>query len=226
MNRITTSFLITISLLVLSHPLAAGDPIRRDVSARVSAGAITRLMVDVPYSHLTITTGDARTIEAFGYVTRSWRTSKQRDAAHLILADSNVRIDVEGSTAYVRRQLGENAQSRKARGSDSMFVLAVRVPPGTNIVTRQKKGTVTAKGTFATIDLGLTSGDVSVEVPKRSVGELIARTRYGLLEVHLGDRVIENEGFMPRKAHYFYEGGQNVLTAIVRRGNISLKLVD
>lgn len=222
----TTPTLIAFALLTLALPLCAAEPIRRDVSAAVDAATINRVVVEVPYSHLTLQNGDAKTLDAYGYVTRSWKSSKQRDAAQLAIADSSIRIDVEGSTAYVRRELGANAQNRKAKGDETTWVLVIRAPRGTNVVARQKKGSFTAKGDFATMDMELSTGDIAVEVPKKNVGELIARTRYGLLEVHLGDRVIQNEGFMPRKAHYFYEGGRNVLTAIVTRGNISLKLVD
>jgi hypothetical protein len=55
---------------------------------------------------------------------------------------------------------------------------------------------------------------------------LIASTKWGHLEVHLGDRIIENKGFLPRKAHYFYEGGQNVVTARTTRGDVAIKLRD
>jgi hypothetical protein len=222
----TTPTLIALALVALTLPLPAAEPIRRDVSAAIDATPINRVVIQIPYSHLTVQNGDPKTLDAYGYVTRTWKSSKQRDAAQAIVADTDVTIEVEGSTAYVRRNLGPNARSRKAKGNDTTWVLAVRVPRGTNVVAMQEKGTFTAKGDFASMDMKLSTGDIAVEVPKKNVGELIARTRYGLLEVHLGDRIIENEGFMPRKAHYFYEGGRNVLTAIVTRGNISLKLVD
>jgi hypothetical protein len=226
MMKRTSLILAPLTLLLLALPVAAGEGIRHDVSAAIESGSVTRVVVEIPYAHLTIQNGDPATIDAYGYVERSWRTTKQRDAARAIVDDSNVRIDVEGATAYVRRNLGANAQSRTAMGSKSTYVIVVRVPAETNIVVDQKKGSFTSKGRFGNVDVELSTGDVAIEVPKKHVGELIARTRWGLLEVHLGDRIIENAGFMPRKAHYFYEGGHNVLTATVTRGDISIKLRD
>ena len=226
MKRIAHS-VAAIALTLVALPLAAQDDVKHDVSVSLESAAVTRVVVEIPYAHVTVQNGDAGRVDAFGYVSRSWRTTKQRDAARAIVDDSGLRIEVDGATAYVRRQLGPNAQGRTAKGSKSVYVIAVRVPAGTNIVANnQKEGSVTAKGRFGSIDVDLSKGPVSIEVPKKNVGELIARTRWGLLQVHLGDRVIENEGFMPRKAHYFYEGGQNVLTAVVTRGDITIKLKD
>ncbi len=207
-------------------PALGQSTVRHDVSAKSAIDVVTRVVVEVPHVHLTLVNGDAKTIDAYGYVTRSWRTSKQREKAQQFVDDSHIRIDIEGATAYVRRNHGPNAQSSSAKGSKSMYVLSVRVPADTSAVVRQKSGSITAKGRFGTIDFELSKGSVDIEIPKKNVGELIARTRWGHLEVHLGDRIIENEGLMPRKAHYFYEGGQNVLTALLTRGNISIRLKD
>lgn len=222
----TSLAVVAILSVVIALPAVARDDVKHDVSASADATGVTRVVVEIPYSHLTIQNHDSNRVDAYGYVSRSWRTTKQREASRTIVDDSDVRIDVEGATAYVRRQFGANAQSRSAKGSKSSWVIAVRVPPGTNLVSDQKKGSFTSKGAFGSIDVVLSKGDVSIEIPKKNVGELIARTRFGLLAVHLGDRVIENEGFLPRKAHYFYEGGQNVLTARVTRGDITIKLRD
>jgi hypothetical protein len=222
----TAHLLVAAALTFVVLPIAAGDDVKHDVSTAIDAAAVNRVVIEIPYAHVTVQNGDAKKLDAYGYVARSWRTTKQRDAARVILDDSELRFDVEGATAYLRRKLGPNAQSRTARGSKSTYVIVVRVPPGTNLVTDQKKGSFTAKGRFGSIDVAISSGDTVIEVPKKNVGELIARTRWGLLEVHLGDRIIENEGFMPRKAHYFYEGGDNVVTATVTRGDITIRLRD
>lgn len=222
----STSLIASFVFVLTAFPLAAADDVRHDVSAVLDFEGVTRVVVEVPYAHVTVQNGDASRVETWGYVTRSYRNTKQQEDASAMVADSNVRIDLEGSTAYVRRHLGPNAQSRTAKGSKSMYVIVVRVPAETNLLVRQDEGTITAKGSFATVDVKLSKGDVKLELPKRNVGELIARTRYGLLQVHLGDRIIENEGLMPRKAHYFYEGGKNVLTAMVTHGDITIKLVE
>jgi hypothetical protein len=221
----TTIRAILSALLLTGAAFAAEQPKAvHQLAFTASVPGALRLEIDMPAVDLVIENGPEGMIGIEGTVERRVRRQKDHARAQQIVDASSVRIDVQGSRAFLRRTFDKGAQGRSAQGGKTRFRLHLRVPSGINIEMNQKAGEVTLAGSFGDIDIHLNAGEVSLRIPKRSVRELLADVKVGEVNTNLGDRIIQKEGLFAGKTHFFNEGGRFVVNVGVLAGEVDIEL--
>lgn len=215
-----------VAVILFAAAVSAAEPQRavRNIDFTASIPGALRLQMDMPADQLVIENGPPGVIEVSGTVERAWRRAKDRARAEEIVADAGVRVQMKGSRAVISRNFGPKAKGRSAQGSKTEFRLKLRVPPGMNIQIDQTSGDITVAGIFGDIDVRLNAGEVKVKVPKRSVRELLADVKVGELTTNLGDRIVQKEGIMAGKMHFFNEGTGGVVKVGVLAGDVQIDL--
>ena len=77
---------------------------------------------------------------------------------------------------------------------------------------------------FGDINVELNAGEVSLKIPKGSVRELLADVKVGELTTNLGDRIVEKQGVMAGKMHFFNESSGGVVKVGVLAGDVEIEL--
>ena len=139
-------------LLLLGIPSAAfaAQDVTHDYRVTRSARGILRVQIDFPAAILDVQNTPGDQLEVFGTVSRQWEEAAEKDRAQEIVNNSGAQIAVKGTRAIVSRAFGPNAQGRSDQGSQTRFVVHVRIPRGMHLEVRQLAGEVDVAGTSAT----------------------------------------------------------------------------
>lgn len=214
------------AILFAAAAFAAEQPNRavRNIDFTASVEGALRLEMNMATNSLVIENGPPGVIEISGTVERAWGREKHRARAEEIVSDAGVRVQMKGSRAVISRNFGPKAQGRSAQSGKTEYRLKLRVPRGMHIQIDQNAGSVALAGMFGDVNVELNAGEVSLKTPKSSVRELLADVKVGELTTNLGDRLVEKEGIMAGKMHFFNEGSGGVVKVGVLAGDVKIEL--
>ena len=187
--------------LVTATAAFADHRVSHSFSTSAALGSARRLVVDVPAADVKIRNGAGDTIKVTGVVRRESDYDNMAKNQRIV-DDASVMLYVGGADAIVRRKFGPNAQGWRAQNHNTEWDLEIEVPPGVAVKVETKYGDVAFNGTFGGIDVDLRAGDINIQTPRASVRELNASVRVGEVHTHLGDRIIESEGVLPRQTKW------------------------
>jgi hypothetical protein len=223
MNPVTLAIL---AALLLSPAVRADDDRRavRQIGLLSSVPDALRLQVDMPASELFIENGPPGVIEISGTVERKFRREKDRDRAQQIANATSVKVQLQGSRAFLRRDFGPEARGRSARSGDTEFRLRLKVPVGMHVEVQQRAGDVRMAGRFGDIDINMRAGAVDLRIPKAPVRELYADVKVGEVKTNLGDRIIEKEGILAGRTTYRNDAGAHRVSVALLAGEVHIEL--
>jgi hypothetical protein len=219
------SFLIAAALLAAGTAMA-NEEVSHAFAATASRAHVRRVVIDIPAGEFRIRNGAADRIAVSGTSTRHFEGYKRRTKEQQIADDISVEIAINGNEAIVRRQFGPNAQSWSAKSFHSAVEATVELPPGLDVEMSTRYGSVDIEGAFGSIDTDLRAGEVHVRTPRANVRDLTASVSVGEVHTYFGDRYIENEGLLPRSAHFHNAGGRSDVNVHTTFGEVHVTLTN
>jgi hypothetical protein len=216
--------LVLFAALAFSSPLLAAD-VEHSFQKVVAAGAVRRVVIDIPTGSFTIRNGSSERLALSGIASRDYDTAKERAWAQRVVNDTSVEFYVSGSEAIVRRKFGRNAQSWRAQKFTGLD-LRLELPAGVDVTFETTAGEVDLAGDFGDIDIDMTAGEVDVKVPKRRVRELSASCRVGEVRTNVGRETVTKEGVFPGRAKYFNAAGKTRINVHVTAGEVDVTLTE
>lgn len=215
------------TLFVAASLLLATTAAAKDVShafqTAVSRGAVQRVVVDISTGSFTVRNGSADRLALSGIASRDYDGSKERAWAQTVVDDTTVEFVIKGAEAIVRRKVGKNASSWRARKFTDLD-LRLELPPGMDVVFNTSAGEIEMAGDFGDVDIDLRAGEVDVRIPRSRVRELNASCRVGEVRTHLGHEVVTREGLFPGKTHFFNAEGTAHVNVHVTAGEVDVTL--
>ncbi|HVR42403.1 MAG TPA: hypothetical protein VMS56_03065 [Thermoanaerobaculia bacterium] len=216
------SFLV----LAAAAPALAESEIRKEVRYSVPAAAVREVRIEIPIGEVRIVNGGGSTIDLEGSVSQGYSWRDEREWAETIVAATSIVLEIRGSRALVRRELGPEAEGWRAKKSPASIRAVVRVPAGTNVEISQSIGEIDVDGAFGDVSVDLRIGELRLRTRKANVRQLRASARIGEVEAHLGDRIIRKEGLFAGETLYENETGRYFVRLNVKIGEIDVSLID
>ena len=223
MRRVT--FLMVAALLVAVAALA-NEEVTHSFATTASRAHVRRVVIDIPAGEVRIRNGAADRIAVRGTSIRHFEGYRRRVKEQQIADDITAEIVVNGDEAIVRRHFGPNAQSWSAKSDHSAVEVTVELPPGIDVDLSTRYGSVDIDGAFGSIDTDLRAGEVHVRTPRANVRDLSASVSVGEVHTYFGDRYIENEGLLPRTAHFHNAGGRSDVNVHTTFGEVHVTLTQ
>lgn len=223
MRRI--AFLMVASLLVAGAALA-NEEVTHSFATSAARAHVKRVVIDIPAGEFRIRNGAADRIAVSGTSTRHFEGYNRRTKEQQIADDISVEIAIKGDEAVVRRHFGPAAQSWSAKSFHSAVEVTVELPPGLDVEMSTRYGSVDIEGAFGSIDTDLRAGEVHVRTPRANVRDLTASVSVGEVHTYFGDRYIENEGLLPRSAHFHNAGGRSDVNVHSTFGEVHVTLTN
>jgi hypothetical protein len=217
--------LIVASLLVAGAALA-NEEVTHSFATTASRAHVRRVVIDIPAGEFRIRNGAADRIAVNGTSKRHFEGYNHRTKEQQIVDDISVEIAIKGDEAIVRRHFGPNAQSWSAKSYHSAVEATVELPPGLDVEMSTRYGSVDIDGAFGSIDTDLRAGEVHVRTPRANVRDLTASVSIGEVHTYFGDRYIENEGLLPRTAHFHNAGGRSDVNVHTTFGEVHVTLTQ
>jgi hypothetical protein len=223
MRRIT--FLTAAALLVTGAAMA-NEEVTHSFAASTSRAHVKRVVIDIPAGEFRIRNGAADRIAVSGNSVRHFEGYRRRAKEQQIADDISVEIAINGDEAIVRRHFGPNAQSWSARSFHSAVEVTVELPPGLDVDLGTRYGSINIDGAFGNIDTDLRAGEVHVRTPRANVRDLHASVSIGEVHTYFGDSYVENEGILPRAAHFHNAGGRSDVNVHSTFGEVHVTLTQ
>jgi hypothetical protein len=214
---------LTAALLIAS-PAAAKDVVHSFESA-VARGQVQRVLIDLTTGTFRIRNGEASRLALTGVASRDYDSQRERLWAQKVVDDTSVVFEINGADAIVKRKLGRNAQSWRARRFTGID-LRLDLPPGVDVKFRTTAGEIDMAGDFGDIDIDLRAGEVRLRVPRARVRELKASCRVGEVRTNLGTEVVTREGILPGRTEFFNPQGRTRVSVHVTAGEVNVTLTD
>jgi hypothetical protein len=212
------------ALICVAGSALAEREVTHRFESSVPAGAVRRLVVDLPAGEVKVRNSAAGTIVVRGTVSREYDGRREREKYQRVVDDTSAEIYVSSQEAVVRRRFGANAQGWAAEHFTG-FDITIEVPSGTSVEFETRYGDVDLEGTFGNIDVDLRAGDINVRIPKASVRELNASCRVGEVRTNLGHEIIEREGIFPGTTRFHNPAGQSVVNVHATAGDVKVTLL-
>lgn len=220
MNR----FALLVAALLAATTAAAKDVSHSFVST-VPRGGVQRVVIAIPTGSFIIRNSTGDRLVAAGVSSRDYDTARERGWAQKVVDDTSVEFVVKGAEAIVRRKFGPNAQSWRAKKFTDIN-LRLELPPGMDVDFDTTAGEIEMNGDFGDIDIDLRAGEVDVRIPRSRVRELNASCRVGEVRAHLGHEVVNREGILPGKTHFFNAQGTAHVNVHVTAGEVDVTLTQ
>jgi hypothetical protein len=216
---------IAIAATMFAASAFAGGHVSHAFSTSAPLGSARRVVVDIEAGDIIVRNSATSTINVTGRVKRE-SDEDEREENQRIVDDSAAEVYVGRDEAIVRRKFGRNAQGWRAQTHNAEWTVTIEVPTGVSIELGTRYGDIDISGTFGNIDVDLRAGDIDVNTPRANVRELIASCRVGEVRTHLGDEIIEREGFLPGKTRWVNEKatGTSVVRVHATAGEINVVL--
>ncbi|MFL6245136.1 MAG: hypothetical protein ACJ74H_03860 [Thermoanaerobaculia bacterium] len=219
MNR-----LILAAALLAASTAAAKDVSHSFVHAVPRAG-IQRVVIAIPIGSFVIRNGSGDRLALAGVASRDYDTSRERGWAQKVVDDTSIEFVVNGAEAIVRRKFGQNAQSWRAQKFTDID-LRLELPPGMDVDFNTTAAEIEMNGDFGDVDIDLRAGEVNMRIPRSRVRELNASCRIGEVRTHLGNELVEREGILPGKTHFFNAQGTAHVNVHVTAGEVDVTLTQ
>lgn len=223
MKKRLTFALVVLAMLALAPVSSAREDVRHEFKEQVPADEILRVVIHVPPSEVHVRTGAGKSIIVSGTVDVPISRRGTRDEAQKVADAMSMNIDRHASRATISPLYLRAARSRRARHG-AKYAFTVTVPRGTHVEVRQSTGSVDVQGDLGDVDVAMRSGDINVVVPRSSVQNLLATSRLGDVHADVGDRIISNEGILPRTIVWNNPNGTTSVHLKVYVGDIKVRL--
>lgn len=201
--------LIFAALALTATTALADREVTHHFASAVPAGNVKRVVVDIPVGEITIRNGAAGSIAISGYARREYGGFRDREENQRIVDDVRAEVYVSNEEALVRRRFGPSAQGWSAY-KFTTFDLTVFVPTGVAVDLETKVGEVKVDGAFGDVDIDLRAGEIELRMPRSAVRELNASCRIGEVHTDLGDEIVDREGILPGRTHFYGNGRARV----------------
>jgi hypothetical protein len=216
-------FLMVAAMLVAGAALA-DDEVTHPFATTAARGHVRRVVIDIPAGEVRIRNGATNRIVVSGTSKRHFDGYRRRAKEQQIADDISAEVVIHGDEATVRRHFGPAAQSWSARSYHSEVDVTVEIPAGVDVDMSTRYGSVDIEGAFGNIDTDLRAGEVHVRTPRANVRNLNASVSIGEVHTYFGDRYIENEGILPRAAHFHNAGGRSDVNVHTTFGEVHVTL--
>lgn len=210
-------------VLAIAAPLLAGGEAGKELRFS-SPGQIREVRIDIPIAEIGIVNSDSERFELRGSVRQRYSGRDERAWAEAIVAATNIVVEVRGDHAFVRRELGPEADTWKAKKSPAQVRAVLYIPHGASIEVDQSIGELDIEGDFGDLDVEVKIGEVRIRVPKSNVQRLTASVRIGEVKTDLGDRTITKEGLFAGETYYENETGKFDVRVRLQIGEVEIEL--
>jgi hypothetical protein len=219
---------IAAAAAILASPaLLADSEVVHLFSASSAAGAVRRVVIDIPAGEVNVRNGAAGEIGVKGEIRRSYDGWRERDRQQAIADDITMEVVVRGDMAVVQRRFGPRAQSWSAKSHHSQVRAVVMVPPGVGVDVATRYGEVDLQGSFGDVNTDLTAGEIRVSTPRANVKELSATVRIGEVHTNLGPTIEDHEGVFPGGTRWRNtSGGRSSVNVHTTFGEVSVTLTE
>jgi len=218
-------FLMVATLLVAGAALA-DEEVTHSFATAAARGHVRRVVIDIPAGEVRIRNGAANRIAVSGTSKRHFDGYRRRAKEQQITDDISAEVVISGDEAIVRRHFGPAAQSWSARSYHSEVDVTVEIPPGVDVDLATRYGSIDIEGAFGNIDTDLRAGEVHVRTPRANVRDLNASVSIGEVHTYFGDHYIENEGVLPRAAHFHNAEGRSAVNVHTTFGEVHVTLTQ
>lgn len=210
-------------VLAITAPLLAGGEAGKELRFS-SPGQIREVRIDIPIAEIGIVNSDSERFELRGSVRQRYSGRDERAWAEAIVASTNIVVEVRGDRAFVRRKLGPEADTWRAKKSPAQVRAMLYIPRGASIEVDQSIGELDIEGDFGDLDVEVNIGEVRIRVPKSNVKRLTASVRIGEVKTDLGDRTITKEGLFAGETFYENETGKFDVRVRLQIGEVEIEL--
>lgn len=210
-------------VLAIAAPLLAGGEAGKELRFS-SPGQIREVRIDIPIAEIGIVNSDSERFELRGSVRQRYSGRDERAWAEAIVAATNIVVEVRGDRAFVRRELGREADTWRAKKSPAQVRAVLYIPRGASIEVDQSIGELDIEGDFGDLDVEVNIGEVRIRVPKSNVQRLTASVRIGEVKTDLGDRTITKEGLFAGETYYENETGKFEVRVRLQIGEVEIEL--
>lgn len=194
------------ALLLAATTARADREVTHSFESAVPAGAVRRVIVDIPFGEVVVRNSSGGTIRLSGVARREYDNRREREKNRKIVEDASAEIYVNGDEAVVRRRFGPNARSWQA-SKFTEYSVRIEVPPGMALDVQTKAGEIGIEGIFGDVFVDLRAGEIDLRMPRKIVRELSASCRIGEVETDLGHEIVEREGILPGTTHFYNSDG-------------------
>lgn len=209
--------------ILLTLPLAAEERVKHEFSSATPAGAVRRIVVEIPSGSVTVkAVPGLDRIAVSGTASRDFDGPKEKIWAQKVVNDSSVEIYTSGSEAIVRRRFVGEADTFRSRFT--AFDTQLEVPAGVAVDVQTRYGELSFTGEFGQLDADLRAGEITFVAPRASVKELNASCRAGEVTTNLGDEIVEKEGLFPGRTHFYNAAGRGRINLHTTTGEINVTL--
>lgn len=220
--RITTAFLIA-SLASTSVTLAASRvEAVHSYSSRLPAQNVRRVVIQVPVSETTVIAVPGDEIRLEGTARREYSGDDEQKSTQRLVDGASVTMKARGRNIYIDSQI--NSKANWYQRSSIKFRFTLYVPENLAVELHQRDADVVVRGNVGDVDATVNVGTIKVEVPKRQVAELLAKSRIGEVTTDLPDRTVVKQGVFAGATSFLNDGGKSVLHLRLNVGRIDVSL--